>query len=146
MEAIEVVRHFVEAMNRRDVEAMAGWMSPDHVLIDGEGDLVAGGERLRAAWKAYFSLFPDYAITIEEIFAAGDSVAVFGTAEGTYAPDGRMDPTNHWTIPAAWLAVLKGESIASWQVYAGTEPIRRIMARYREERSRAGEDEDLGSN
>lgn len=141
MEAIEVVRHFVEAINRRDIAAMCGWMSADHVLIDGGGDLVTGGERLRAAWMAYFSLFPDYTVHIEEIFAAGDSVAVFGKAQGTYAPDGRLDPANHWSIPSAWLAVLKGESIATWQVYVDTDPIRRIMARYREEPAAAGNEE-----
>jgi hypothetical protein len=35
----------------------------------------------------------------------------------------------YWSIPAAWLAVLKGGSIASWQVYADTGPVHKIMDR-----------------
>jgi len=93
---------------------------------------IRGTERLRAAWAAYFKMFPDYSISHTEIFAEGNTVAIFGAAQGTLATDGEIKKENFRKTPAAWRAVLRDGKIAVWQVYADNEPARAVM------RKRAG--------
>lgn len=131
MKPIEIVKRFVLAINQRDVDGLFALMSSDHRLIDGGGDIYTGSKKLREAWSAYFKMFPDYKIVVEESFSSGDSVGLFGTAEGTYAPDGNLDPRNHWKIPAAWLAVVSDDFVVRWQVYADNWPIHEIMSKYK---------------
>jgi len=38
----------------------------------------------------YFHLVPDYQILLEEVFEYGNAVVAFGTAGGTYAPNGEL--------------------------------------------------------
>jgi len=72
-------------------------------------------------------MVPDYSISHSEIFADGKTVAVFGSAQGTFAKDGVLHKENFWKTPAAWRAVVEDGKIAIWQVYADNEAIRAIM-------------------
>lgn len=131
MKPIEIVNRFIQAINQQDVDQLLALTSSDHKLIDGGGDIYTGSEKLHETWSAYFQMFPDYKIVIEKSFSKGDSVGLYGTAEGTYAPDGNLDPTNHWKIPAAWLAVVSGDFVVTWQVYADNWPVHEIMSKYK---------------
>jgi hypothetical protein len=102
-------------------------MSPDGEFIDALGNRIQGLVKLRAAWEGYFKIVPDYSISHSEIFADGNTVAVFGSAQGTFSKDGTLAKENFWKTPAAWRAVVKNGKIAVWQVYADNEPIRAIM-------------------
>lgn len=73
---------------------------------------------------------PCYSISHSEIFANGNTVAVFGSAQGTYSKDGQLAKENVWSAPSAWRAVVKNGKIAVWQVYADNEPIRAIIRRF----------------
>lgn len=88
---------------------------------------IQGTEELRAAWRGYFKMVPDYSISHSEIFAEGNTVVMFGSAQGTFSKDGQLAKENVWSTPAAWRAVVKDGKIAIWQVYADNEPIRAIM-------------------
>jgi uncharacterized protein (TIGR02246 family) len=125
----QVVARFVEAMSSGDVDGLVQLMTDDHVLYDSSGGSVSGLDRLRAAWRSYLAMFPDYCVEIERSFTDGNTVAITGWAEATYAPDGTVDPSRHWQIPAAWLAEVRDDRIAVWRVYADTEPIVRAMSR-----------------
>lgn len=124
---IEVVLQFEHAINSRDPEAISSLMASDGEFIDSLGNRIQGAEKLRAAWIGYFKMVPDYSISHSEIFAQGDTVAVFGSAQGTFSKDGQLRKENFWKTPAAWRAVIKNGKIAVWQVYADNEPIRAIM-------------------
>ena len=126
----QVVLEFEKLINAHAPEAICALMSPDGEFIDSLGNRIQGTEKLRAAWAGYFNMVPDYSISHSEIFAAGNSVAVFGSAQGTFSRDGQLAKENFWKTPAAWRAVVKGGKIAVWQVYADNEPIRAIMRRY----------------
>jgi ketosteroid isomerase-like protein len=125
--SIQVVLKFEELINGRNAEAIAAFMTADGAFLDSLGNSVQGEEKLRAAWTGYFKLVPDYSISHSEIFADGSTVAVFGSAQGTFSKDGQLDKGNSWKTPAAWRAVVKDGKIAVWQVYADNEPIRAIM-------------------
>jgi len=124
---IEVVLQFEQAINSRDPEAICSLMSSDAEFIDSLGNRIQGTEKLRAAWAGYFKMVPDYSISHSEVFADGNTVAIFGSAQGTFSKDGRLPKENFWKTPAALRAVIRNGKIALWQVYADNEPIRAVM-------------------
>ena len=124
---VDVVLAFMERINATDVEQLCALMSDDHLFIDGLGNRMQGREVMRKGWTSYFRMFPDYRVSHTEIFSQGEVVAVFGSAEATFAVDGKLPKQNHWSVPAAWRAVVRGGLIAEWQVYADNQAARKIM-------------------
>ncbi len=122
-----VAQAFVRAINRQDVEALAGLMAPEHRFQDSLGNLVVGREKMRAGWAAYFRMVPDYSIAIDETFSDGPVMVMLGVAEGTYAPDGNLKPENRWKTAVALRAQVEDGLVTEWRVYADNEPIRERM-------------------
>lgn len=125
--AVAVVLQFIDRINAADVAGLCDLMTDDHVFVDGLGNRVAGREKMRAGWKGYFALFPDYRISHEEIFEDRDAVAVLGSASATYAVAGKLPKENHWEVPAAWKAVVRDGRIAEWRVYCDNQPARKLL-------------------
>lgn len=128
--SIEVVLKFEQLINSRNVDAVCGLLTDDSVFIDSLGNRMAGMENLRKAWTGYFKMVPDYSISHAEIFANGETVAMFGSTQGTFSKTGEMKKDDFWKTPAAWRAVVRDGKIALWQVFADNEPIRAIMRKY----------------
>jgi hypothetical protein len=69
-------------------------------------------------------MVPDYSISHSEIFANGDTVAVFGSAQGTLSQDGRLSKENFWKTPrhgGPWSKTAKsphGRSMPTMSQYA----------------------------
>lgn len=127
MNPIQAVLKFEELINAHNPDAICALMTADAAFVDSLGNRVEGAAKLRAAWDGYFKMVPDYSISHSEIFADGNTVAVFGSAQGTFSKDGTLSKENFWKTPAAWRAVVKGGKIDVWQVFADNEPIRAIM-------------------
>ena len=127
MNPIQVVLKFEELINAHNPDAIYALMTADAAFVDSLGNRVEGAAKLRAAWDGYFKMVPDYSISHSEIFADGNTVAVFGSAQGTFSKDGTLSKENFWKTPAAWRAVVKDGKIDVWQVFADNEPIRAIM-------------------
>jgi len=125
---IETVERFVALINAHDVDGIAALIAADHRFVDSLGDAVAGREVLRAGWRQYFRMVPDYRIEVERVLADGPCVLLVGLACGTYSTDGTLEPGNAWSTPAALRALVRDGLIAEWQVYADNEPLRRRMA------------------
>src|SRR5262249_53808984 len=124
------VLSFERAINARDPEAICSLMADDGEFVDSLGNRIKGTAKLRSAWTGYFKMVPDYSISHSEVFADGNTVAVFGLARGNFAREGQLRKEDQWRTPAAWRAVVKDGKIAAWQVYADNEPIRAIMRKY----------------
>lgn len=60
MSPTETVLQFMDCINQRDVDKLAELMTEDHVFIDSLGNSVHGREKMRAGWRGYFALCPDY--------------------------------------------------------------------------------------
>jgi uncharacterized protein (TIGR02246 family) len=129
MDSTDVVRHFVDRINTHDPDGLAAIMTEDHTFTDSLGTLVAGRQTMRNGWAAYFRMVPDYTLEPAEWFVNGEVVLLLGTASGTYSPDGVGGPDRRWSTPAACRAVVRGDRIAAWRVYADNEPIRALMRR-----------------
>ena len=114
----KVVVDFADAISHADVDRMCSLMTDDHLFIDSQDNKMEGKETMRIAWIAYFGLFPDYKIEIEELFENGSSICILGHASGTYKSLTYKSNNNHWRIPAAWKAVIKDNLVKHWQVYA----------------------------
>lgn len=129
IEPVDVVLKFEKAINSRDPAAIVALLAADSVFVDSMGARVQGLEKLRAAWEGYFKMVPDYTVSHEEIFNHGDTVAVFGSARGTFSSDGQIRKENSWETTSAWRASVKDGNIALWQVFTDNEPIREIIRR-----------------
>ncbi len=123
----ETALAFVDAINKHSVGLIAELISDHHVLIDSLGTVLEGRDAIRKAWIAYFYLVPDFTIRCDQVFEQGDSVAIFGTAEGTCRVGARIDPGNRWSMPASWLVSLQGDRVSRWQIFADNEPVRKIL-------------------
>jgi ketosteroid isomerase-like protein len=124
----DIILAFVEAINRHDVDRLCRMMTDDHLFIDSLGEAMRGKDAMRGAWTAYFLMVPDYSIVFEEVLEKGETAAVFGTAQGTYAVEGPLRAENAWRIPFAARGGVRDGLVAQWQVYADNEPVRRLMA------------------
>jgi ketosteroid isomerase-like protein len=116
--AIDAVRAFIAAINRRDPAAVSALMTEDHQFVDSRGTVTAGRLEMTAGWAAYFDMFPDYEIRITSILADGHDVAAFGSAAGTYNGRRGLVPENRIEMPAAWRARVADGKVRLWQVYA----------------------------
>lgn len=121
-----VALEFIRRINSHDVGLMLELMTPDHRLVDPLGGSVSGKEALKSAWAGYFEMFPDYLIEVKTLIDGKEQAALFGTASGTHkgAP-----PSERWTIPAAWRAVVERNLVKVWQVYADTKVPKESMER-----------------
>ncbi len=126
---VHVIQRFVERINVADVEGVARLMTEDHRFVDSLGNVVNGREAMTKCWAAYFGMVPDYRLTADEWLSEGPVVVMVGTAGGTFSPDGSLRPEHRWTTPACCRALVRGELVAEWRVFADNEPIRRLMAR-----------------
>jgi limonene-1,2-epoxide hydrolase len=123
----KVVRAFVEAINRHDVAALAALMTADHAFVDAAGAVFTGRDAMTDGWRGYLAWFPDYQIEPETWFADGPTVAFFGRARGTFAVDGVPRLDRRWDLPAAWLAVVRGDLVAEWRVFCDTKTVFELM-------------------
>jgi len=122
-----VAQAFVQAINRQNLDEIAALMAPQHRFVDSLGNVVVGRDKMRAGWKGYFGMVPDYSIAIEESFCDGPIVILVGVAEGTYAPTGDLKTENRWKTPAVIRAQVEDNLVIEWRVYADNEPIREKM-------------------
>ncbi|HEX8087677.1 MAG TPA: nuclear transport factor 2 family protein [Blastocatellia bacterium] len=125
---VKIVLKFIEKINEHNEDGLADLMTDDHLFVDSLGGTANGREQMRNGWVHYFGAFPDFKITYTDILQNGDTVALFGTASGTYCPKGEVLEENRWQMPAAWKAVVRDNRIAEWHVYADNHPVFEIMA------------------
>lgn len=109
---------FVEKINAHDVEGLADLMSENHLFVDSLGSVQKGREKMREAWRGYFALFPDYNISVLEIFEKDGTFVLLGSARGTYSVEGSFMEENRWEVPAACKAVIKDGYVTEWRVFA----------------------------
>lgn len=74
------------AMNRKDLNACVAFLLPDFAInLAGMAHQMRGPNAWRENVERLLSAFPDLVIDIEDIFAAGDKVAVRARLTGTHS-------------------------------------------------------------
>jgi ketosteroid isomerase-like protein len=125
--ALDVVMEFIKRINAGNADALGELMTEDHVFQDALGKRFVGREQMTEGWKQYFKLVAGYRIRADEFFETDQVFAVFGNASGMCAHHGNAGTENFWEVPAAWRAVVRGNLIAEWHVYADNQPLRKLM-------------------
>lgn len=144
MAPVDVVLRFVAAINAHDIADVASLITDDYRFVDSLGAVMSGAAKLREGWQAYFKTVPDYRIDVRETFYKQEVVVLLGTARGTYTPDGTLRLVDLWETPAAWRAVVRGDRVAEWQVYADNEPIRQRLAAHSAQQADAADRPSAG--
>jgi len=126
---LEVARKFIQAINEANVDHICALMTDDHLFIDSQDNRVIGKDNMREGWMGYFALFPDYKIEVQETFEKENKISLTGYASGTYKNFKNEQNSNHWRIPAAWLAEIHNGKIKQWQVFADNSVVIEIINR-----------------
>lgn len=77
---------------------------------------------MRAAWRGYLTMCPDYWIRVDQSLAQHEIVLAVGEAGGT------IDDTP-WRTPAAWKAVVRDGFVLEWRVFADNKQVYEILAK-----------------
>ena len=125
----DIVLSFVKAINDHNVNKIVSLMSDDHIFIDGIGQKVIGKDPMKAGWEAYYKLFPDYMIDVQEITEKGAIFGLFGYAKATYKNQVNKLNTNFWRTPASWKAIVENNKIKLWQVYCDYSELLKIIGK-----------------
>lgn len=89
----DLVRQVFDALDERDRAAFIDLHTADAELHTG-GETIAGIDDLVAAEFAYFDVFPDLAMTIDALYAEGDTASARWTVRGTHEGEFKgIEPT-----------------------------------------------------
>jgi hypothetical protein len=128
-----VALDFVNRINAGDADRLAELMTEDHEFIDMEGSSARGRGTMRDNWIAYYRLFPDYHMQIEQVLVRGTTVILIGRSTGTLSehgrqvlagPDGNPPPAEELQGPAIWTAEIRDRLVAQWCVLKDTPAVR----------------------
>ncbi len=129
-DSTEVVCKYIKLINEHDIPGLLDITADDAVFIDSMGINTEGKNQMQKAWDILLTFFPDYTVQDKEIISKNGMVAVFGTAKGTLATDGKLLAENKFEIPASWIASVENGKITKWRVYADNQPVRKLIAKY----------------
>jgi ketosteroid isomerase-like protein len=110
---------FNEAINRRDLDALAGLMTDDHTFVDSGGAVISGRGPVLKAWEGFFRAFPDYRNEWSAVVPKDLTVVALGRSVCSTEPalDG----------PAIWSAETRDGRVSEWRVYEDTPATRRRL-------------------
>ena len=98
-----IIRAFVETVwNGRQLDRAGELVAADfvdHAPMPGQAP---GLEGVKRKWAMYLDAIPDFRITIEDLVAEGEKVAVRRTYEGTHRGGAAAGHTGHWQAVPVW--------------------------------------------
>ena len=112
-----LVRHVVDLWNRRDMDAFFELLAPEYVEHLPTGDISL--EQLKDYSPKFFAAFPDISITINDMVAERDKVAVLVTWRGTHRGEYMgIPPTGKkFDFPVAMIIkIIGGRWVEFWNV------------------------------
>lgn len=105
---IATVNRFNDAINRRDIEAIAALITDDYTFTDSGGHVETGRKNGLNSRRRFFAAFPDYRNVFERTELRGDVVTVQGRSECA-------EPILNG--PALWSARVHNRRVREWRVY-----------------------------
>ena len=117
-----VMRLFEEVMNKGDLQAVDELVADDYRLTDPPG-FPSGKEGLRALANMYRTGAPDLHMTVEQMIAEGDQVAVRWTATGTHTGESMGLPPTGQKVQfraISWLRMKNGQVAEEWTQFTAT--------------------------
>jgi steroid delta-isomerase-like uncharacterized protein len=106
-----IIQSVEEALNRGDWDAVDRLFAASYVDHDpSRAGLPPGPEGVKQAWSMFRAAFPDLQVTIEDMIAEGDKVAVRGVVRGTHQGELMGIPPTGKQVTATLIDVNRIES------------------------------------
>ncbi|MCC6865803.1 MAG: Type 1 glutamine amidotransferase-like domain-containing protein [Ignavibacteria bacterium] len=130
-DSTEFVKEYIKRINDHNIDGLLEMTSDNASFIDSMGINTKGRYEMKKAWQVLLEFFPDYTVVVKDMIAKNGMVAVFGTAKGTLAANGKLQSENKFEIPASWTAAVEKGKISKWRVYADNQPVRKLIEKYK---------------
>jgi len=124
MDATKIIRASYDYWNNKDKNGFLSHFTESSEITASGGLVLNGLAEAEMFWDSWQIAFPDNHLTIRDLFASGDQVAVEATFEGTHsgplhAPDGsQIPPTGkHVSAPYADFFTVHDDKIAIEHLY-----------------------------
>jgi steroid delta-isomerase-like uncharacterized protein len=106
-----IIQSVEEALNRGDWDVVDRLFAASYVDHDpSRAGLPPGPEGVKQAWSMFRAAFPDLQVTIEDMIAEGDKVAVRGVVRGTHQGELMGIPPTGKQVTATLIDVNRIES------------------------------------
>ena len=117
MPPVASVISFIDAINRGDVDRLAGLMDDNHQLQVLDEPPLDGKDANVDAWQGYATSFSDYVIYPHEVVGDGEDVVVLGHTTGSHLdlPD---EEERHLSV--IWRATVRYGLLTRWQILEDT--------------------------
>ena len=79
----ELIRHYLDALNRKDLEALRGLLA-DGYVYHASGIELHGRDAMEAFLREFFAAFPDLECSLEDLLVEGDRCACRFTMRATH--------------------------------------------------------------
>jgi steroid delta-isomerase-like uncharacterized protein len=120
MDSKAVVRSMYEAINARQFDRFDEVIAADAAFHLAHLPAPVGRDELKASMRGYVESFPDMRLTVTDVVAEGDRVAVRLVAEGTHAgPFGAVEATGRAiaVVETDFLRLAGGQIVDGWVLY-----------------------------
>jgi len=110
-------RFFQEVWNDGDLSKVADFLAGSFVSHNGLGVGISGPAQYGLAVAAYRRAFPDLVVTLEDVFASRDRVAVRGTDRGTHQGEFMGRPGTGRKVTSTWIEIFRieeGRAVEGW--------------------------------
>jgi steroid delta-isomerase-like uncharacterized protein len=124
MDPKDVILNFYADWNRKDAEALLSYFTDDSEITEPGGVDLHGLQGAETYYRTYQDAYPDNELTIHNILAEGDCVALEATFDGTQTgtftfPDGEQVPPTgrHVNVPYATFFIVSDGKIVTLHLY-----------------------------
>jgi steroid delta-isomerase-like uncharacterized protein len=83
----DLAREYLDAVNNRDWDRVREVLHPEYTYADGTGEVRHGPDAAVQVSQGFVAALPDAKVTIERMYASGDTVIVEFTGTGTHDGD-----------------------------------------------------------
>jgi len=108
----EMRSKFIEAYNKQDAVAVAGFYAADATYIGTAGDVVQGRDKLLVGLKGELPAFRDFTTTTAEFGSSGD----LAYERGTYSARLEIPNRSPETIAGKYLIIYRRQPDGTWKI------------------------------
>ena len=113
----DVRRFFEEVWNQGNAAAAADFLDAEFVSHNAFDVTIIGPDQYGQAVLDYRTAFPDLTVTLEDVFASGDRVAVRGIDRGTHQGEFMGRAATGRPMTATWIEIFRlrsGKAVEGW--------------------------------
>ena len=113
----DVPRFFEQVWNRGNVVAAGDFLAAEFTSHNAFDVTILGPDQYGRAVLDYRAAFPDLTVTVEDVFASGDRVAVRGTDRGTHQGEFMGRAATGRPVTATWIEIFRlrsGKAVEGW--------------------------------